>query len=104
VLHVFTAETVPRGLDRPGRDLELLDGEFLARHCPYAARLEWRTGPVGAQATDAYDEDDADLVALSWSQDSSAGHAAVVRHVLAMSTTPVLVLPVATCDVTAPGD
>jgi hypothetical protein len=103
VLHVFTAETVPRVLDRPGRDLELLGDEFLTRHCPYATRVEWRTGPVGARVTDAYGEDDADLVVLSWSQDSSAGHAAVVRHVLAASTIPVLLLPVATGDLTGPG-
>jgi hypothetical protein len=94
VLHVFTAATVPRILDRPRRDLELLGDEFLTRHCPYATRIEWRTGPVGARVTEVYDEDDADLVVLSWSQDSSAGHAAVVRDVLAASTVPVLLLPV----------
>ena len=82
VLHVFTPETVPRVLDRPGRDLELLGDEFLTRHCPYASRIEWRTGPVGARVTEAYDQHDADLVVLSWSQDSSVGHANVVRDVL----------------------
>jgi hypothetical protein len=93
-LHVFTPETVPRVLDRPGRDLELLGDEFLTRHCPYASRIEWRTGPVGARVTEAYDQDDADLVVLSWSQDSSVGHATVVRDVLTASTIPVLLLPV----------
>jgi hypothetical protein len=97
VLHVFTPETVPRVLDHPRRDLELLGDEFLTRHCPYASRVEWRTGPVGARVTEAYDEHDADLVVLSWSQDSSAGHAEVVRDVLTASTIPVLLLPVATC-------
>jgi hypothetical protein len=96
VLHVFTAETVPRVLDHPGRDLDLLGDEFLTRHCPYASRVEWRTGPVGARVTEAYDEHDADLVVLSWSQDSSAGHAEVVRDVVTASTIPVLLLPVAT--------
>jgi nucleotide-binding universal stress UspA family protein len=94
VLHVFTPETVPRVLDRPGRDLELLGDEFLTRHCPYATRIEWRTGPVGARVTEAYDQHDADLVVLSWSQDSSVGHANVVRDVLTTSTIPVLLLPV----------
>jgi nucleotide-binding universal stress UspA family protein len=94
VLHVFTTETVPRVLDHPGRDLELLGDEFLTRHCPYASRIEWRTGPVGARVTEAYDQDDADLVVLSWSQDSSVGHATVVRDVLTASTIPVLLLPV----------
>lgn len=95
VLHVFTAATAPRVLDRPGRDLELLGDEFLSRHCPYASRIVWRTGPVGSRVTETYGEDDADLVVLSWSQDSSVGHAAVVRHVLGTSTIPVLLLPVA---------
>jgi nucleotide-binding universal stress UspA family protein len=94
VLHVFTPETTPRVLDRPRRDLELLGDEFLTRHCPYASRIEWRTGPVGARVTEAYDQDDADLVVLSWSQDSSVGHAKVVRDVLTASTIPVLLLPI----------
>jgi hypothetical protein len=94
VLHVFTPETVPRVLDRPRRDLELLGDEFLARHCPYAARIEWATGPVGARVTEAYDQHDADLIVLSWSQNSSVGHATVIRDVLTASTIPVLLLPV----------
>ncbi len=93
VLHVFTPDTAPRVLDRPRRDLQLLGDEFLARHCPYATRIEWRTGLVGARVTEAFD-DDADLVVLSWSQDDSVGHAEVVRDVLAASTIPVLLLPV----------
>lgn len=104
VLHVFTAATVPTMLDRPGRDLELLGDEFLSRHCPYATRIEWRTGPVGARVTEAYGENDADLVVLSWSQDSSAGHAAVVRDVLGASAIPVLLLPVAPGGVPASDD
>jgi hypothetical protein len=95
VLHVFTPETVPRVLDRPGRDLSLLGDEFLTRHSPYASRIEWRTGPIGARVTEAHDQYGADLVVLSWSQDSSAGHAEVVRDVLSGSTIPVLLLPAA---------
>jgi Universal stress protein family len=92
VLHVFSAATLPRVLDHPGRDLELLGGEFLARHCPHAARIEIRTGPVGSRVVEVCGETSADLVVLSWSQDSSAGHAAVVRDVLDRSTVPVLLL------------
>ena len=94
VIHVFTPDTVPRVLDRPDRDLELLGKEFLTRHSPYASRIEWRTGPIGARVTEACEQHDADLVVLSWSQDSSVGHATVVRDVLAASTIPVLLLPV----------
>lgn len=93
VLHVFTTATVPRVLDRPHRDMELLGREFLARHCPCATRVEWRTGPIGARVTEVCGEEAADLVVLSWSQDSTTGHAAVVRDVLASSTVPVLLLP-----------
>lgn len=102
VLHVFTASTVPRVLDHPGRDLELLGSEFLAHYCPPAARIEWRTGPVGAGVREVCSEQEADLIVLSWSQDSSAGHAAVVRDVLGCSTVPVLLLPVAAPGVEAP--
>jgi hypothetical protein len=44
---------------------------------------------------EAYRDNDADLVVLSWSQDASVGHAKVVRDVLTASTIPVLLLPVA---------
>ena len=35
-----------------------------------------------------------DLVVLSWAQDSSPGHAAVIRDVLGVSKVPVLLLPI----------
>jgi len=38
-------------------------------------------------------EHGADLIVLSWSQDSSAGRAQVVREVLRASTLPVMLLP-----------
>lgn len=94
VLHVFTPETAPRVLDHPERDLKLLAEEFLARYCPLATRIDWRTGPIGTRVTQVGDEEEADLVVLSWSQTSTAGHAAVVRDVLATSTVPVLLLPI----------
>lgn len=94
VLHVFTDATMPRVLDRPGRDLELLGDEFLARYCPGAARIELRTGIVGTEVAALSGEDDADLVVLSWSQDISEGHAAVIRDVLNRATVPVVLLPI----------
>ena len=93
VLHVFTEATVPRTLDRPGRDLLLWGDEFLARFCPSASGIELRSGAVGGRVAELCREDQADLVVLSWSQDSSPGHAAVVHDVLAHSTIPVLLLP-----------
>jgi hypothetical protein len=94
VLHVFTPATVPRTLDRPGRDLSLWGDEFLARFCPEAARIELRTGAVGSRVGEVCGEAHADLVVLSWSQDSSRGRAAVIRDVLAHCALPVLLLPV----------
>ena len=93
VLHVFTKDTVPRTLDRPERDLALWADEFLARFCAEAASIELRSGSVGGRVAEVCDERGVDLVVLSWSQDSSPGHAAVVRDVLGRSRTPVLLLP-----------
>ena len=39
-------------------------------------------------------EQSADIIVLSWSQDTSDGRATVVRKVRAASTLPVLLLPV----------
>ena len=94
VLHVFTADTMPRVLDRPERDLQLLGGEFLARYCPNATQIALRTGSVGSQVGAACRDESADLVVLSWAQEASAGHAAVVRDVLSHAAVPVLLLPV----------
>lgn len=94
ILHVFTAETTPKVLDRPVRDLEMLGAEFLATQLPGATRVEMHSGPVGATVADVCERDGADLVVLSWSQDSSPGRAAVIRDVLGHSVVPVLLLPV----------
>jgi hypothetical protein len=95
VLHVFTDDTMPRVLDRPVRDLSLWGDEFAARFCPEAARVELRIGPVGARVQEMCAEEQIGLVVLSWAQDASSGHAKVVREVLAASSVPVLLLPVA---------
>lgn len=94
VLHVFTPATVPPVLDHPGRDLSIWGDEFLARFCPSASRIDLSTGPVGSRVNDTCGQCAADLVVLSWSQDASPGHAAVVREVLTNSTVPTLLLPV----------
>jgi nucleotide-binding universal stress UspA family protein len=94
VLHVFTQATLPRMLDRPVYDIEMLGGEFLARHLPHATCIELRPGPVAERVAEVTAERGVDLVILSWSQVSSAGRAAVVREVLGRSSVPVLLLPV----------
>lgn len=94
VLHVFTKATLPRTLDRTQRDLSLWGEEFVARHCPGAAQVELRTGEVGRQVAETCAHEAVDLIVLSWSRDSSPGHAAVVRDVLGNASVPVLLLPV----------
>ena len=93
-LHVFTEATMPRALDRPWRDLSLWGDEFVARHSPYAARIELRTGPVAQRVVEVSKEESADMVVLSWSRNAAPGHAAVVRDVLGTARVPVLLLPV----------
>ena len=83
-------------IDRPNRDLAMWGNEFLARHCPDASRIELRTGSIAARVNDLCQAEHADLIVLSWSQNSTHGRAAVVRDVLAHSTVPVLLLPAAT--------
>ncbi len=93
VLHVFTTATAPSALDHPVRDLALWGEEFLARFCPGATSIELRGGLVSGQVAKVCSECHADLVVLSWSQDTSPGHARVVQDVLAHTTVPVLLLP-----------
>ncbi len=94
VLHVFTEATRPTMLDHPARDLEMIGKEFLSRHLPRReARIELRPGPVGAGVAEVCDEHGADLIVLSWAQDSTGGRARVIREVLGSVNLPILLLP-----------
>jgi nucleotide-binding universal stress UspA family protein len=94
VLHVFTESTKPAILDHPWRDLEILGREFLSRHLPRQdASIEFRHGPMGPQVAEVCDERGADLIVLSWSQDSRPGRARAVRQILGAARLPILLLP-----------
>jgi len=93
-VHVFTTATAPPMIDHPEWGLEAWGAEFLARYCPEASQIDLRTGPVGGRVLDAAADAAADLIVLSWSQDTSPGHAVVVQHVLERSPVPILLLPV----------
>ncbi len=93
-IHVFTESTTPAMLDHPWRDLEILGKEFLSKHLPqHEASIELRHGHVGTQVAEVCHEYDADLVVLSWSQDSTAEKARIVRQILGAVQVPVLLLP-----------
>jgi nucleotide-binding universal stress UspA family protein len=94
VLHVFTPATLPAMLDRPEYDFEIMGKEFLARHLPHASRIVLRPGPIGRRILEVAAEVEADLVVLSWAQDTTGGRARVVREVLGSSPIPVVLLPV----------
>jgi len=51
VLHVFTDGRLPTMLDRPVRDLDIRSREFLTRHCPSAAHIEFRLGAVAKRVS-----------------------------------------------------
>ncbi len=98
VLHVFAAASVPAMLDRPHYDLDSLGREFLARHCPVATGIEFRTGSIGPQIVALSKVNHAQLIVLSWSQDLRPGRAHVVREVLSGADVPVLLLPLSGTD------
>lgn len=93
VLHVFSPATAPRTLDHPDWDLPAWGSDFLVRYCPDATHIELRGGPIGDRISEVCTDETADLIALSWSQDMSPGHATVIRDVLTHATVPVLLIP-----------
>lgn len=99
VLHIFTDATLPVMLDRPGRDLKISGREILTRHCPPANQVELRTGSVATWVAEVSEEHRANLIVLSWSQDTSPERARVVREVLGASVLPVLLPPNTPLDI-----
>jgi len=94
VLHVFNQATVPRFWDQPEHARKSWTDEFLARFCDRPnTRMEVRSGTPGESIVDVAVAEHADLIALGWAQDLSAGHAATIRAALANAAIPVLLLP-----------
>lgn len=94
VLHVFDQSTVPMFWDQAEHARKSWAEEFLARFCDRPnARLELRSGAPGANIVDVAVAEHADLIALGWAQNLSAGHAHAIRATLASSPVPVLLLP-----------
>lgn len=94
VLHVFDESTVPRFWDQPAHALPAWSTEFLARHVPHAgARLTVRSGQPGDHVIGVAEEEQADLIALGWSQNLDPGRAHTVRQCVRDARVPVLLLP-----------
>jgi len=96
VLHVLHGASLPLFSDQPQHEPEAWRHEFLARysHQPERVRLETRVGLPAELVHTIATETGADLIALAWSQNMSAGRATVVRAVLERSDVPVLLVPV----------
>lgn len=67
--------------------------EFLDRHGWGGRRLEVRQGTPWVDLARLAFDVDADLIAMHWSQDLTAGRARIVQHVLTNPSIPVLLLP-----------
>lgn len=96
-LHVFAEQDVPRFRDHGGHAEESLATAFASRWCPgIPTEVRLRVGAATAATVDVADIEDADAIALGWSQDLSPGHASVVRTALSSESRPVLLVPLAT--------
>jgi nucleotide-binding universal stress UspA family protein len=95
VLHVFDEARSPQFWDQTAHAHQAWATEFLARHAPLGARLEVRVGVPGEQIVDVARTQDADLIALAWSQRLDAGRAATVRDAVLHAGVPILLVPLA---------
>jgi nucleotide-binding universal stress UspA family protein len=93
--HVYDERSLPAFSDQLPHEVRAWREEFIARHCPPALdpQLELRVGEPHEHLLDILRGSGCELVALSWSQDLTGEHAAVVRRMLAESPVPVLLTP-----------
>jgi nucleotide-binding universal stress UspA family protein len=96
LLHVFDAQHIPMFANHGSGDLEIWSEELVRRTTPSQeaqARVEWRVGHPAHTILAIERELDPDLVVLAWSGDLSHGRAAVVKRLLAHTTTPLMLVP-----------
>jgi len=94
VAHVYEQRSLPAFSDQLSHEVRAWREEFIARHCPAMdASLELRVGEPREHLLDILRRSGCELVALSWSQDLTGEHAAVVRRMVAESPVPVLLTP-----------
>jgi len=92
-VHVDDEASLPRFSDQVQYETAAFADEFLARYGCGSARLELRVGAPPEEVLEAAEEVGADLIVLAWSRNVATGRAQFVRHVLAHSRIPVLLLP-----------
>lgn len=103
VLHVMHEGSMPIFWDQPVHARQSWEAEFLARFCPEpGARLELRRGVPGQGILDVADSEDADLIALGWTQPSNRGRARTVWATVTGARVPVMLIPVPADDAVSP--
>ena len=94
VLHVFDAQTVPKFWDQHAHAGQAWGQEFLARYCALPrARLELRSGAAAEHVVKVAGAEQADMIALAWSQRLEPGRALVVRRAVLDAGVPVMLVP-----------
>ena len=94
VLHVFDAVTVPKFWDQHAHAGQAWEQEFLARYCALpGARLELRSGDAAEHVAKVAGAEQADMIALAWSQRLDPGRAAAVRQTILEAEVPVMLIP-----------
>jgi len=94
VLHVFDAATVPKFWDQHAHAGQAWEQEFLARYCALpGARLELRSGAAAEHVAKVAGTEQADMIALAWSQRLDPGRAAAVRQTVLDAEVPVMLIP-----------
>ena len=94
VLHVFDARTVPKFWDQHAHAGQAWGQEFLARYCALPrARLELRSGAAAEHVVKVAGAEQADMIALAWSQRLEPGRALVVRRAVLDAGVPVMLVP-----------
>ncbi|HTQ94884.1 MAG TPA: universal stress protein, partial [Streptosporangiaceae bacterium] len=94
VLHVFDAATVPKFWNQHAHAGQAWEQEFLARYCALpGARLELRSGAAAEHVAKVAGTEQADMIALAWSQRLDPGRAAAVRQTVLDAEVPVMLIP-----------
>jgi nucleotide-binding universal stress UspA family protein len=97
IVHVCAPDDVPPFADQLQHETNAWVDEFLSGYCPMARdriRVELRYGEPAGEISAVAARLAADLVVLAWSQSLDAGHAPVVRRLVAQDRIPILLVPI----------